>query len=435
MCFTQNAFHNIDIRITHRMKAEIITIGDEILIGQIIDTNSSWLGQQLSAIGISVVHRTSVSDTVEAITDALDAAKKRADIIITTGGLGPTKDDVTKYTFCEYFKTTLVQNEKVLEWVKEIFHSRKLPMLEVNNLQAMVPANCEVLFNRSGTAPGMWFDVDGKIFISMPGVPFEMKTIFEEEAIPKIKQRFILPVIIHRTIQTASIGESFLARRIEHIENALPSHIRLAYLPAVGTVRLRFSGYGTDATALLEEMNTIISPVYDLIGEFIYGEDEDSLSKVVGVLLKGREQTIATAESCTGGYIAHLITSIPGSSTYFQGSIVSYANEVKIRELEVDPTLFEKGGPGAVSETCVTQMAEGIRKKMGTSYAIATSGIAGPDGGSTEKPVGTVWIAISSETQTIAKQFNMGDSRERTILRASLMALDMLRKMIMEEAG
>jgi nicotinamide-nucleotide amidase len=339
---------------------------------------------------------------------------------------------VTKHTFCEYFNTTLVQNEKVLVWVTEIFKSRKLPMLEVNLLQAMVPANCDVLFNRSGTAPGMWFDVDGKIFISMPGVPFEMKTIFEEEAIPRIKQRFTLPVIIHRTLQTASIGESFLARRIEQIENALPSHIKLAYLPAVGTVRLRFSGYGTDAHALEEEMNRIIAPVYDLIGEFIYGEDEDSLQKVIGVLLKGKEQTIATAESCTGGYVAHLITSVPGSSAYYQGSIVSYSNTIKIHELEVDPVLFEKGGPGAVSETCVTQMAEGARKKFGTDYAIATSGIAGPDGGTPEKPVGTVWIAVSSEQQTIAKQFNMGDSRERTILRSSLMALDMLRKMMME---
>lgn len=415
------------------MKAEIITIGDEILIGQIIDTNSSWLGQKLSTIGVSVVHRTSVSDNKQAIIDALDAAKNRADIIITTGGLGPTKDDVTKHTFCEYFNTKLVLNEKVLEWVKGIFHSRKLPVLEVNNQQAMVPANCDVLFNRSGTAPGMWFDVDGKIFISMPGVPFEMKTIFEEEAIPRILQKFELPVIIHRTIQTASIGESFLAKRIEHIENALPPHIRLAYLPAVGTVRLRFSGYGNDSIAMQEEMNSIISNVYELVGEFIFGEDEDSLAKVTGILLKGREQTIATAESCTGGYLAHLITSIPGSSAYYQGSIISYSNQVKIHELDVDPALFEKGGPGAVSETCVTQMAEGVRKKMGTDYAIATSGIAGPDGGSPEKPVGTVWIAISSAKQTRAKQFNMGDSRERTILRTSLMALDMLRKMMLEE--
>jgi nicotinamide-nucleotide amidase len=415
------------------MKAEIITIGDEILIGQIIDTNSSWLGQALSTAGIGVVHRTSVSDNKQAIMDALDAAKSRADIIITTGGLGPTKDDVTKYTFCEYFNSKLVLNEKVLEWVSQIFRNRKLPMLEVNNQQAMVPENCEVLFNRSGTAPGMWFDVNGKIFISMPGVPFEMKTIFEEEALPKIKERFDLPVIIHRTLQTASIGESFLAKRIEQIENDLPAYIKLAYLPAVGTVRLRFSGYGTDKERLHEEINAIVANAYEQIGEFIFGEEEDSLPKIIGVLLKGREQTIATAESCTGGFLSHLITSIPGSSAYYQGSIISYSNAVKIKELGVDPSVFGKDGPGAVSETCVKQMADGIRKKLGTDYAISTSGIAGPDGGTPEKPVGTVWIAISSDKQTIAKQFNMGDSRERTILRTSLMALDMLRKILLEE--
>jgi nicotinamide-nucleotide amidase len=416
------------------MKAEIITIGDELLIGQIIDTNSSWLGQKLGYMGISVVHRTSVSDNKQAIADALDAAKKRADIVITTGGLGPTRDDVTKHTFCEYFGTQLVMDQKVLEWVTHIFSSRNIPMLEVNHLQAMVPENCEVLFNRSGTAPGMWFDADNTIFISLPGVPFEMKTIFEEEATPKIRARFELPAILHRTLQTASIGETFLAKRIAHIEDALPAHIKLAYLPALGTVRLRFSAYGNDARALSDEMNAIVASVYETVGEFIFGEGEDSLQSVTGMLLKGRGQTISTAESCTGGYLAHIITTVPGSSAYYQGSVVSYANNVKIKELGVDPAILTFGGPGAVSEECVRQMAEGARTRFQTDYAISTSGIAGPDGGTETKPVGTVWIAISSAEHTIAKQFNMGDDRERTIMRTATMALDMLRKMILEKS-
>ncbi len=413
------------------MKAEIITIGDEILIGQIIDTNSSWLGQELSKTGVAVVHRTSVSDNANAIKDALTQAKQRADIIIMTGGLGPTKDDITKKTLTEYFGTELILNNEVLDWVKQIFSNRNLPMLETNNHQAMVPANCEVLFNRSGTAPGMWFDVDGKIFISMPGVPFEMKVIFEEQCIPRLKKRFRFPVIIHRTILTCNIGESFLAKKIETLENNLPVHIKLAYLPSIGQVRLRFSSQHTDETLLKTEIDTIVSNLYETVGEYIFGEETDTLEKNVGLLLKGKEKTLATAESCTGGYIAHMVTSVPGSSAYYMGSIVSYANQVKINELGVNPETLAT--VGAVSEACVKQMADGVRQKFNTDYAIATSGIAGPDGGTDLKPVGTVWIAVSSKTQTIARQFNMGDNRERTIQRAAIQGLDMLRKLILEE--
>jgi nicotinamide-nucleotide amidase len=412
------------------MKAEIITIGDEILIGQIIDTNSSWLGQELSKIGISVVHRASVSDSRQVIIDALNEAKQRADIIIITGGLGPTKDDITKYTMAEYFGSELVLHPETLEWVTGIFTKRKLPMIDSNRNQAMVPANCEVLSNRSGTAPGMWFDEDGKIFISMPGVPFEMKVIFEEQCVPRLLKRFNLPVIIHRTILTCNIGESFLARKIETLENELPPHIKLAYLPNIGQVRLRFSGYHNHYATLKSEMDTIVSTLYDQIGEYIFGEENDTLEKTVGVLLKGKEQTLATAESCTGGYIAHLITSVPGSSAYFKGSVVSYANEIKINELGVNPETLTT--VGAVSEDCVKQMAEGIRKKFKVDYAISCSGIAGPDGGTETKPVGTVWIAVSSETQTIAQLFNMGDHRERTIQRTAIQGLDMLRKLLLD---
>lgn len=413
------------------MKAEIITIGDEILIGQIIDTNSSWLGQELSKMGISVVHRTSVGDTRMAIIDALTAAKSRADIIIMTGGLGPTKDDITKHTLAEYFGSELILNQEVLDWVTKIFRMRKLPMIDTNRNQAMVPANCEVLFNKTGTAPGMWFDVDGKIFISMPGVPFEMKSIFEEHCIPKLQKRFELPVIIHRTILTCNIGESFLAKKIEQLENDLPPHIKLAYLPNVGMVRLRFSGRHTHYATLKNEIDTIIAELYNIVGEHIYGEENDTLEKNVGLLLKGKNKKLATAESCTGGYIAHLITSVSGSSAYYNGSIISYANDIKINELGVTPEILNT--VGAVSEACVTQMAQGVRTKLKSDYAIATSGIAGPDGGTAEKPVGTVWIAISGPHNTIAQQFNMGDNRERTIQRTAIQGLDMLRKMLLEE--
>jgi len=413
------------------MKAEIITIGDEILIGQIIDTNSSWLGQELSKIGISVVHRASVSDQRKHIFDALNEAKKRADIIIMTGGLGPTKDDITKHTLADFFGTALILNNEVLDWVTKIFTMRKLPIIDTNRNQAMVPSNCNILFNRSGTAPGMWFDEDGKVFISMPGVPFEMKVIFEEQCIPRLQKRFILPVIIHRTILTCNIGESFLAKKIESLENELPPHIKLAYLPNVGMVRLRFSGSHTHYATLKNEIDTIVEQLYTIVEEYIYGEEHDTLEKNIGLLLKGKGQTLATAESCTGGYIAHLITAVSGSSAYYNGSIISYANEVKINELGVNPETLKT--VGAVSEDCVIQMAIGARKKLKTDYAIATSGIAGPDGGTAEKPVGTVWIAVSSPSKTIAKQFNMGDNRERTIQRTATQGLDMLRKMLLEE--
>jgi nicotinamide-nucleotide amidase len=410
------------------MKAEIITIGDELLIGQVIDTNSAWIGQHLNSLGISLYQRTACGDNKEQILACLNDASLRSDIIILTGGLGPTKDDITKKTLCEYFNTSLVIDEKVLEWVTRIFRVRKMPMLEINLQQAQVPSNCKTLWNRSGTAPGMWFDINNKIFISLPGVPFEMKVIFEEEVTPLLKQKFELPFIYHRTLQTCSIGESFLAEKIKDIENELPSHIKLAYLPSVGAVRLRLSAYGNNEENLINEVNIICNKMYENIGEYIFGENNDSLSEVVGNLLKQKNKTLATAESCTGGFIAHQITSIPGSSKYFIGSIISYDNKIKQQELNVtNDTLLNDG---AVSEECVKQMSSAILNKFGVDYAIATSGIAGPDGGTDEKPVGTVWIAIASKHKVVTKKFNMGDNRERTILRTSLMAMDMLRKML-----
>jgi len=411
------------------MNAEIITIGDELLIGQVIDTNSAWLGQQLSGLGIKLCYKSSISDNKEAIQNALKDAELRSDIIILTGGLGPTKDDITKVTICEYFNTSLVQNDKVLEWVQSIFRFRKMPMLDVNNMQALVPANCEILWNKNGTAPGMWFDVNNKIFISLPGVPFEMKTIFEEEAVPKINSKFKLPSIFHRTLQTVSIGESFLAKKIEDIENSLPSYIKLAYLPSVGAVRLRFSAYGDDKISLENEVEEYVKQVYEKISDHIYGEGDASLTQTLGNLLKERKQTISTAESCTGGYIAHQLTSVPGSSSYFMGSIVCYANKIKTQELGVSEYILRNNG--AVSEECVMQMAQAVRLKMNTTFGISCSGIAGPDGGTNDKPLGTVWIAIASEKETLAQVFNFGDNRERTIQRTGLMAMDMLRKKIL----
>ncbi len=408
------------------MNAEIITIGDELLLGQVIDTNSAWLGQELNKMGLRVHYKSTISDTREAILQALEDAGRRSNVVVITGGLGPTKDDITKITLVDFFKTKLILNQKVLDWVISIFTKRNLPMLDSNNQQAMVPENCEVLWNKNGTAPGMWFLENDVAYISMPGVPYEMKTIFEEEAVPKLKSIFKFPEILHRTIQTCGIGESFLAKRIAPVEDALPPHIRLAYLPAVGSVRLRFSAYGNNSEQLNAELNSFIGQLYELAGGFIFGEGDDTLQKVIGVLLKDQSKTLATAESCTGGYLAHLITSIPGSSAYYKGSIISYANEIKTMELMVDPHILETDG--AVSEACVLQMANNLRKKFNTDYAIATSGVAGPDGGTDLKPVGTVWIAIAAAEKSYAHKFNLGDNRERVIQRTALTALDLLRK-------
>jgi nicotinamide-nucleotide amidase len=408
------------------MKAEIISIGDELLLGQVIDTNSAWIGQELNKLGVNVHFKSTIGDSREILLKTLHESAERSDIIVMTGGLGPTKDDLTKHILCEFFDTKLIQNDAVLAWVQSIFLKRNLPMLASNNEQAMVPEISEVLWNRNGTAPGMYFVKNNKVFISMPGVPFEMKCIFEEEVIPKLQKQFSFPSIIHKTILTASIGESFLAKKIATIEDSLPSHIKLAYLPSVGAVRLRLSAYGNDNSVLAEELNTIVDSLYACIGEYIYGEEEDTLSQSVGKLLAAKNNTVATAESCTGGYLAHLLTSIPGSSSYYTGSILAYANVIKENILQVDKNILIQNG--AVSEACVKAMAENCRRIMHTDYAIATSGVAGPSGGTKEKPVGTVWIAVATPTHCIARVFNMGDHRGRTIERTALMGLDMLRK-------
>lgn len=416
------------------MLAELITIGDEILIGQIVDTNSAWMGQQLSLAGIQVKQITSVSDNKEHILQALGEAEKRADLILITGGLGPTKDDITKLTLCEYFGDKLVFNQDIYKEVEKLFFSRGLPMLEVNRKQAEVPSGCKVLPNSKGTAPGMWFEKRGKVFVSMPGVPFEMKALMTDHVLPQLKSRFILPFIHHETILTQGIGESFLAEIIHDWESGLEKDgIKLAYLPKPGMVRLRLSLSGNDENKVRQTLKQKIKEVIPLIGEYIYGYEEfgksvPTLQSVVGDLLRQRNETLSTAESCTGGYIAHLITSVPGSSAYYQGSIVAYANEFKVRELNVPADTIKVFG--AVSCESVSAMAEGLRKKAGTTWAISTSGIAGPSGGTEEKPVGMVWIAVSGPGGTVAKEFHLGSSRERTIIRASNAALEMLRKQL-----
>lgn len=409
---------------------EIITIGDELLIGQVIDTNSAWIGRELNKIGIDVVQKTAISDNVTHIISAFDSAKKRARIILITGGLGPTKDDLTKQTLATYFNSGWRKETAVEEHIRKIFEARNLPILEVNLEQALVPDNCETIFNHQGTAPGMWFEEDGHIFISMPGVPYEMVSMMENFVLPRLERLDNAQHIIHKTIVTAGIGESFLAKKIEAVEDNLPSHIKLAYLPHYTSVRLRFTARGEDAANMQAELDGISSRIKELAGEYVIADEDIKLEQLIGRLLKERGQMLATAESCTGGYIAHLITSIPGSSAYFMGSVVSYDNKVKMGQLGVSAETLTS--VGAVSSETVEQMARGVIELLGTDYAIATSGIAGPDGGTPEKPVGTVWIAVANKHKVLPLKFNFHGTRQAVIERTSITALNMLRKLILE---
>jgi len=407
------------------MTAEIITIGDELLIGQVIDTNSAWIAEQLNLAGIQTHQITSISDSREHILKTLAEAEMRADVILITGGLGPTKDDITKETLCEYFDTRLVFNEEAFNQVAELFKLRGFPVTDLNRKQAEVPANCIPLKNINGTAPGMWFEKNGKIFVSMPGVPFEMKTLLIEQVLPKLTKKLNGNFIIHKTVMTQGVGESFLAKTIEAWEAQLPGNIKLAYLPQPGIVRLRVTAIGSEKGVIARQLEEEIYKLQTVIPDLIFGFNDETLEQVVGKLLKSRAKTLATAESCTGGYIAHLITSVPGSSDYYKGSVISYANQVKMEELGVKLSSLEQWG--AVSEDVVKQMAAGMRTKLRTDYALATSGIAGPDGGSEEKPVGTTWIALATPEKVIAQKFLFGEHRGRNIRKAALAAMNMLR--------
>ncbi len=412
------------------MKAVIITIGDEILIGQIVDTNSAWIAEQFNLNGIEIYQITSVHDDHQHITEAIKKAEEKVDLVILTGGLGPTKDDITKNTLCRYFDTRLVFHEPTFEHIKNRFALRNIDLNKLNRDQALVPESCTVLFNKIGTAPGMWFEKNNTIFVSVPGVPFEMKYLVEYEILPRLRERTQSGAIYHKTVLTQGIPESMLAMRLEHWENALPENIKLAYLPSPLSVRLRLSATGTDKNLLIKQVETEVEKLQQIIPESIYGYDNETMAEVVGRLLKLNGKTLAVAESCTGGYISHLITAVAGSSAYYKGSVTAYSNEVKMKLLGVKKSSLEEFG--AVSETVAKEMAVGVRKALQSDYAVATTGIAGPDGGTPEKPVGTVWIAVAGENKVVASKFVFGDNRERNIIRSAQTALQILRRFMIE---
>lgn len=410
--------------------AEIVTIGDEILIGQIENTNASWLARQMNLNGYSVVHMNTTADESDAIKNALDLALGRTDIVLITGGLGPTKDDITKKALAEYFDSQLVLDKEMLKKVTGFFASRGIALSETNKRQAEIPDRCEPVINDHGTAPGMLFRKGNKVVVSMPGVPLEMKNMMMMKVLPRLKAIFHGQQIVHKTVMTHGMGESHLSDTIHEWEGSLPGHIRLAYLPRPGIVRMRLSAAGDDRALLEKEINSELQKLRQLIPDLIFGYDDQSMEEVVGVMLRQKKMTVATAESCTGGAIAAGITSVPGSSDYFKGGIVAYENDIKQRLLDVSPEDIE--AYGAVSKTVVEQMAIGAKKHLKTDFALATSGIAGPDGGTPEKPVGTVWIALASESGVVSEKFLFGNNRQRNTQRSVLGAINMLRKHLLD---
>ena len=411
------------------VKVEIITIGDEILIGQIVDTNSAWMATELNTAGFELAQITSVHDDANHIIEALEMALKRADVVLFTGGIGPTNDDVTKQTLCSYFDTKLVFNDTVYQNIERLFANRpNYKMNELTKAQAMVPEKCTVIQNEVGTAPVTWFDKAGKVVVSMPGVPYEMKRAMSVEIIPRLQKQFETPVIIHKTVQVYGYTESALALKIAEWESNLPEYTHLAYLPNSGVVKLRLSGFLENVLALEFVMNQQMDLLSQLLGNAIVAAEDIPIEQLLGNLLMAGGKTVSTAESCTGGNIAHVFTSLPGSSAFFKGSVVAYANEVKENVLQVNSADIEIFG--AVSQQVVEQMAVGVRKLLKTDVAIATSGIAGPTGGSDEKPIGTTWIAVCSDEQVLSREFLFGKLREQNILRATQAALLLLKEII-----
>lgn len=409
--------------------ASIITIGDELLIGQVTDTNSPWMAQELNKTGVWLKRRVAVGDLKQEIVHALDEQAKDCQIIIMTGGLGPTADDITKQVLNDYFGGRMVTDQRTLEHIRYLFENvYRRPIIQRNLEQADVPDVCTVLFNERGSAPGMWFEKDGRVYVSLPGVPHEMKGLMLKEVLPRLQQHFTMPFISHRTMLTAGVGESFLAEMIKDWEARLPSHIKLAYLPHYSMVRLRITGSGSNKEQLEKELDTEFGQLKKLVAEHMVVDEDKPLQQVIGDLLKRTNSTLATAESCTGGYIAHLITSISGSSEYFKGSVVSYANEVKENMLKVShETLVQEG---AVSEQTVKQMVQGALLTLNTDFALATSGIMGPGGGSEAKPVGTVWVAAGNKDEIVTQLFQFRFDRARNIEMTAINALNLLRKFI-----
>jgi len=414
------------------MNAEIITVGDELLIGQTVDTNSAWLGTELNRMGIWVSRRTAVGDRADAISAALNEAFARVDLVIMTGGLGPTKDDITKKTLCEYFECGYRVDEAVLNHLTQLFSKRGRRLLEINKMQAELPEACITLMNNMGTAPGMWFDYHGKVLVSMPGVPYEMKHITETAVLPRIKKQFTLPTIIHRTLTVINIPESALSKELESWELNLPADMKLAYLPQLNTIRLRLSASGRDSHALEQRMEPYWNTLLEQCSPYLLAASDTTAVAHCAEALLQRGATLSLAESCTGGNLAHLFTLIPGISSVLLGGVVAYANELKTGFLGVPAPLLTEHG--AVSGPVVAAMAENIRKQTGSDYAIATSGIAGPGGGTDQKPVGTVWIAVASAQQTVIKEWHFYGTREHIIERATNTACQQLLKLLETEA-
>jgi nicotinamide-nucleotide amidase len=405
--------------------AELLTIGDEILYGQIVDTNSQWMSVELDKVGIKVIRKTTVGDVETEILTAFAEAEKRADIILITGGLGPTSDDLTKPLLAKYFNCEMRLHEEALAEVTAIFKSRGRELTETNKQQAVLPVCCTKITNAIGTAPGMWFEKNGKVFMSMPGVPFEMKKMMTDLVIPRLKEKFLLPVIVHKVIRTVGIGESMLADKIVTWEKSLPAHIKLAYLPSIGEVKLRLTGMGANEKSLREDIEGLAEKLIPLAGEYIYGYGEEPLEVAIGKMLRDKGVTISIAESCTGGYLSHLVTSVPGSSQYFLGSMVPYDYQIKMRQLGVRPEVLEQYG--AVSEPTIIEMANIVRAKFNTDIGVATSGIAGPGGATPEKPVGLVWIAYSDKNHTVTKKLQLTTDRLLNIKAASIAVLNLIR--------
>ena len=414
------------------MKATIVTIGDEILIGQIIDTNSGYIAKALDKIGVQTHELLSISDDKQHILDTFASLQNKVDFVIITGGLGPTKDDITKHTFCEYFNYTLVRNKEVETHVIELIESvMKRPASQMNKDQALVPSRCEILFNQVGTAPGMWMKKENTVFISLPGVPYEMKYIVENQIVPKIVKEYKRPYILHKTIMTYGQGESLVAERIEDWENNLPEFIKLAYLPAPGRVRLRLTARGTEKEILEKTINENVTSLAKIIGDIIVGFDEDETIEVVlGRLLAQQGKTISTAESCTGGKIAQVFTSVSGSSNYFRGSVVSYATDTKVSVLGVSQQTIDAFS--VVSSQVAKEMAIGVQKLMKSDYAIATTGNAGPSKGDADATIGTVFIALATPNEVFVEEFNFGQPREKVIDRAVNKAFEILQKEILK---
>lgn len=407
------------------MKIEIITIGDEILIGQIVDTNSAWMAQELTKHGFEVIAISSTSDQAKAITDTLDIAFGRADILLVTGGVGPTKDDITKTTLCRYFNTSLIFNNEVLDNIMGIFAMRNFELNDLTRNQALVPENCTVIQNKAGTAPILWFEKGDKVLVSMPGVPYEMKSAMTNEVLPRLQQTFQTHDYIRNSLLVSGITESALAQRLTSFENELPNGFSLAYLPSFGMIRLRLSVWGKERE---EEMKVQSRKLKRAVGDLLVAESEKPLGLLLGEKLKKKKLTVSTAESCTGGYIAHCISAVPGASAYFKGSVVSYANSVKEELLEVEKNTLK--AHGAVSRQVVEEMANHVSEKMKTDCSISISGIMGPTGGTKQKPVGTVWVCTKNDREIISKKYNVGNNREENILRTTNMALLQLLKML-----